>query len=184
MPIAVTTELPASSLLAELRLRGSYTDGFSLTVARDVSLAQFVEAFYTTPLFKAERAVLRLLAGRASSDIEARELGQGSRETFAVWRVTERQAQQILLTDETGRTSSWLMVEQQPSPGGAVTRLYFGSAITPRSNRLQGPGGPPQFSPVFHALLGLHKVYSRQLLQAAAARLLRLDTPRATGSDA
>jgi hypothetical protein len=168
MPVAVPTDLPEDTLLYELRRRGCFTDCFTTAIPLTVTQAQFIEAFYTTPLFKAERLVLRVLAGRKSSDQQARELAHGNREAFAVWRVTQRNAEQILLTDETGRTSSWLMVLPSQAPHEPGTRLYFGSAIRPKSIDERGR---PQLGGVFHALLGMHTVYSRRLLQAAAARL-------------
>lgn len=169
MPVAVPTDLPEATLLGELRRQGCFADCFTTTIPRGVTQAQFVEAFYTTTLFKAERLVLRWLAGRGSSDRQASELADGTRHAFAAWRVTERTADQILLTDETGRTSSWLMSVPADDARGPRTHLYFGSAIRPRS---ASHGGRPEFGPVFHALLGLHTFYSRHLLQAAATRLL------------
>lgn len=169
MPVAAPTELPEGTLLHALRRAGCFADCFTMTIPHAVTQAEFVEAFYTTPLFKAERLVLRVLAWRRSSDQEAFELANGTRDGFAVWRVAGRAANQILLTDETGQTSSWLMTVPASAPDGPVTRLYFGSAIRPRS---VNPDGKPQFSPIFHALMGFHTIYSRHLLQAAAARLL------------
>ena len=172
MPVALATELPSSTLLSALREQGCFADCYTTTLPRPVTQAQFVEAFYTTPLFKAERWVLRCLAGRRSSDAQARELARGRRDAFAVWKVAQRAPDQILLTDETGRTSSWLMVRPEAATSAGVsTRLFFGSAIRPRR---VGATGQAQFGPGFHALLGLHGFYSRRLLQAAAARLLAL----------
>ena len=47
------------------------------------------------------------------------------------------------------------------------TRLYFGSAVIPRV----GADGERKFGLAFHALIGLHKLYSRALLKAAISRL-------------
>lgn len=175
-PRVVPAPPPASSLLARLQRDGHWVDGFTITVALAATPAQFIEAFYTTRLFKAERLVLRLLAGRASTDAQAAELARGTRERFAVWRVTARTADEILLTDDSGRTASWLMAVPAPSATGAATRLCFGSAIRPR---VVSPSEPPRFSPLFHALLGLHTVYSRRLLLAAARRLQAAHGPAA-----
>lgn len=176
-PLAVPTALPPASLLAALHHRGRYTDCFTTPIALAVSQAQFVEAFYTTRLFKAERLVL-WLAGRGSNDQQAAELAAGRRDRFAAWRVTERRERELLLADDTGRTSSWLMAEPEALQGAAGTRLYFGSAVHPRA---RGNDGQPSLGFVFHALLGLHKLYSRQLLQAAARNLLRRGPQRAGG---
>jgi hypothetical protein len=179
MPVALPTELPESSLLAQLRRNGSYTDCFTLTLPIAATQAQFIEAFYTTKLFKAERSILRLLAGKRSTDEQAAELAAGSGRSFAVWQVTERTAGEILLTDETGRTSSWLMAVPNLTSSGSNTRLFFGSAIKPR--RASIAGGQPQFGRLFHGLLGLHNLYSRRLLEAAAHRLTATAVQHARG---
>ena len=179
MPFALPTELPESTLLAQLRRNGSYVDCFSLTVPIAATQAEFIEAFYTSRLFKTERFILRLLAGKGSSDEQAAELAAGSGTSFAVWQVTERTASEILLTDEAGRTSSWLMALPDATSGVLSTRLFFGSAIKPR--RASPAGGPPQFGRLFHALLGLHELYSRRLLEAAAHRLAATAAAAARG---
>lgn len=67
-----------------------------------------------------------------------------------------------------GRTRSWLMVSAAAVPGR--TRLYFGSAVLPVVNRSTGERG---MGFMFKVLLGFHKRYSRLLLSAAAAPLMR-----------
>jgi hypothetical protein len=167
MFIAKPSVAPASSLLNELARSGSFTDCYVLDVPRAVSQAQFVEAFYTTRLFKAERLVIRVLAQKPSTDQDAHDLAAGKKASFAVWQVTQQTPEQLLLTDQTGVTSSWLMV--QASPNGSATTLYFGSAF---AARLNPKTGKKEFSKAFHALLGLHAFYSRRLLQAAATKLM------------
>ena len=169
MPAAVPTKLPETTLLAQLRATGSYADCFSLSIPRVVTQAAFVEAFYTTALFKSERLLLSILAGKSSTDRQALELACGTRNSFAVWSVTQRTEKELLLTDQTGRTSSWLMASPEAFNGRPSTRLFFGSAIKPKRN--PSPGEEPQFSRLFHALLGLHKLYSQKLLEAAATRV-------------
>ena len=169
MSPAVPTDLPEATLLAQLRSQGSYADCFSLALPLRVTQAAFVEAFYTTPLFKSERLLLQLLAGKRSTDSEALALAHGTISSFAVWSVTQRTENELLLTDQTGRTSSWLMVRPEATDGRPSTRLFFGSAIKPKRN--PRPGEEPKFSGFFHALLGLHNLYSRKLLEAAASRV-------------
>lgn len=155
-----TCELPADALLARYRGTGAYTDCYVTEVSRPVSQAGYVEAFYTSGVFKLERLILKLLVARPSNDHEARELATGHRESFAAWRVEARTPDQLLLCDFRGRTRSWLMTS------GA--RLYFGSAVVPvtsGSSRKSGLGF------VFTALLGFHRLYSRVLLHAAVRRL-------------
>jgi hypothetical protein len=149
-------DLPAGSLLAAYVASGAYTDCYTTAVSRPASQAEFVEAFYTTAVFKLERLILKWLVSRPSTDHEAGQLGRGEVSSFAAWAVEARSENQVLL--RAGRTRSWLMVD----PTG--TRLYFGSAITPRQGRMGA---------AFTALLGFHKIYSRVLLAAAASRLSR-----------
>lgn len=158
-------ELPADALLAAYRERGAYTDCYIATLPQPLTLAAFVDAFYTTPLFKLERLILALAVKRPSSDFDARQLAVGQRDSFAAWRVEARRADQVLLADMTGRTRSWLMVT--PEPGGG-TRLHFGSAVLPVSRG----DGAPRMGLAFRALLGFHKLYARALLWSAWRRLM------------
>ena len=158
-------DLPDDALLQRYRERGAYTDCFAIDLPRHVSHAQFVEAFYTTAIFKLERLLLALLVARPSNDAQASELAGGLREQFAAWSVEARAPGQLLMCDFAGSTRSWLMAVAAPGQGaaaGAGTRLYFGSAVV-RSR--QGKA--------FRALLGFHQLYSRILLRAAASRLLK-----------
>jgi hypothetical protein len=157
---------PAGSLLARLaEERGAYADAYRLPFPRTVPLAEFIEAFYTTRLFKLERAILTL-ARRPSTDADARAVARGEGGRFAAWTVQAREGNELLLQDDTGATRSWFKTE----PGAGGTTLWFGSAIVPRRHEANGK---PSFSCVFHALLGFHRVYSRALLAAAARRLQR-----------
>lgn len=151
-------DLPQDALLQRYREQGAYTDCFAIDVPRQVAHAAFVEAFYTTGVFKLERLLLALFVARPSCDAEARELASGQREQFAAWSVEGRAPGQLLMCDFAGSTRSWLMA----SPAGQGTRLYFGSAVV-RSRQ----GG------AFRALLGFHQLYSRILLRAAVSRVLK-----------
>ena len=163
-------ELPPASLLHPCREAGAFADCYVCEVPGDVSHAAFVEAFYTTPLFKLERTLLQWLARRPATDADARRLAEGASESFSAWRVEARAANQLLLADITGRTKSWLMVEALPgSDGRPQTRLCFGSAVVPKKG---SASGPPRMGFAFHALLGFHRLYSRLLLSAASTRVL------------
>ncbi|MEO0389662.1 MAG: hypothetical protein AAF218_01850 [Pseudomonadota bacterium] len=141
------------TLLAPLaRAEGVYTDAFETTGA--ASLAELVGAFYTQPLFRAERVVLAAFGAR-SNDLDVAALAKGQAERFAVWRVEARRADELLLADRFGTTMSWLSV------GPRVLR--FGSAVVP--GRGQGLSLPVR------AILPLHRGYSRLLLAGAARRL-------------
>ena len=85
--MAARRELPEKALLRRYGMADGYVDCFAIDMKKRVSLAEYVEAFYTTGLFKLERVVLAA-AGHSSSDVEARELAAGARDKFAVWYVT------------------------------------------------------------------------------------------------
>lgn len=160
--------VPPDSLLARYAASGAYTDCYVTDVPGPVSQARFIEYFYTTPLFRIERWLLRLLLSRPSTDLQARELASGQRSTFAAWTVESRSASELVLA--AGRTRSWLMVEPAGDGGSGGTRLYFGSAVVPARSSLSAP---PGMGWMFTALLGFHKLYSRLLLHAARSRLQR-----------
>jgi hypothetical protein len=163
-------ELPRGALLGKYQGAGGYADCYVAEVAGKVTQAEYVEAFYTTAVFKVERLLLAWFVSRPSTDPQARELAAGSADRFAAWSVEGRSANQLLLCDFQNRTRSWLMSE----PGSAGTRLYFGSAVVPAVSRRTGKAA---MGPVFAALLGFHKLYSRVLLRAAISRLARRGQP-------
>jgi hypothetical protein len=161
------SSLPPGALLAVYRSAGHYTDCYETRIDAQPSQATYVEAFYTSWLFKLERRILAL-ASMPSTDAEAAELAAGTREHLAAWRIEARTPEQLLLCDVHGRTRSWLM--STDSVRGAGRTLYFGSAVVP------APGGEPGAAALdfpYGALLGFHRRYSRLLLGAAAARLER-----------
>jgi hypothetical protein len=146
--------------------RGS-GDCFAVSVDRVVSLAEFVFAFYTSPIFRIERLLLGIFAGAPSTDTEARLLAEGSGMSFAIWRVGERTATQLLMCDRYERTRSWFRVV--PLKDGK-TLLQFGSAVASRSG--DRPGSRMRVSP-FYLLLKVHVVYSQLLLHAAKRGVMR-----------
>jgi len=161
--VVQTCALPAQALLMGYCKRGGYTDCFVIETDARVSLARYVEAFYTSWLFRLERLVLTL-AARPSSDLQAVELAAGRGSVFAAWDVEARAVDQLLMRDITGRTRSWFMVV--PAAGG--TRLYFGSAVTATRHSKTGPAA---VGAAYRALFGLHELYSRALLATARRRL-------------
>ncbi len=163
--------LPSGSLLHACQANGGYADCYRTDTAATVSHAQFVAAFYSTPVFKLERGILKWLVAKPSTDAQAQQLAAGSRDTFAAWRVEKRAPDQLLLSDFRGRTRSWLMVEPITVDGRPATRLYFGSAVVSTISRTSRTSGKPSMGLVFRALLGFHKIYSQVLLGAAKARL-------------
>jgi hypothetical protein len=162
--------LPSDALLNRYLASGAYADCYVTEVARRVSHAEFVEAFYTTAVFKLERWVLRVFVSRPSTDAQAGQLARGELGSFAAWSVEGRAPNQLLLSDLSGRTRSWLMVAVAENSDFVGTWLYFGSAVVPVRSLKTGRTG---LGPVFTALLGFHKLYSRVLLLAAGHRLSR-----------
>jgi hypothetical protein len=162
--------LPDRALLAANRSAGGYADCYTTGIARPVSHAEYVEAFYTTWLFKLERLVLEWLVAKPSTDVEAQQLARGQRESFAAWTVEGRAPDQLLMCDFQQKTRSWLMVETEQRDGTEITHLYFGTGIAPVADKRTGA---KSLSVGFRALLGFHKLYSRALLGAARARLNR-----------
>jgi len=136
-----------------------YTDCFSAQVSRAVDIEAFLHAFYTTPLFRCERLILRLF-GLRSTDAGIDTFLAGRQQRFAAWTLEDRSDDQLLMCDVYGRTRSWFRVARE----GTATRLYFGSAVVADGARL------PM---LYRALLPAHRFYSRQLLNAAARKLTR-----------
>ena len=160
------SSVPEHSFLASCKDSGAFTDCYTITVPGNLGLAEFIEAFYTTRLFKTERWLLTKILACPSSDNQVRDLAYSAANDFSAWRVEQRSDREILLAF--GQTRSWLYVEplSETSKNGETpaTRLYFGSAVFPA--RTSG-----KFSFLFHALGGFHHIYSRCLLAAAAKRI-------------
>ncbi len=158
-------EIQSDSLIARHQAdTGGFADSFMTKVPAKVTIAEFVVAFYSTPLFRAERFILNLF-GRGATDEQVTELVEGRRDDFAVWTVKDRRDTELLLGETSGATASWFMIRELPDG----TELCFGSAVTPK-----GPGSN-RMPLSYRLLLGLHLAYSRALLGSAARRL------RATG---
>ena len=171
--MAHATELPPHSLLLPYRGFG-YTDCYVTELPFPVTAAEFIEGFYTTPLFKLERMILSGVPGRASTDAQAHELALGHRHSFAVWSVEARKEDQVILA--AGRTRSWLAITPNEPVG---TQLYFGSAVVSRHSA----SGVQTMGFWFRALAGFHRAYSRALLRAARDRLLAQSTARSLPRD-
>ncbi len=156
-------DLPPQALHRKYAGTGAHTDCFFTDIGRNVSHTQYVEAFYTTWVFKLERLILKWLVSKPSTDEEARRLAHAQTHSFAAWTVEERAPDQLLMCDYLRRTRSWLMVE----PLEAGTRLYFGSVVVPVRNA----SGQLELGSPYSTLLGFHRLYSRILLACARSRL-------------
>jgi hypothetical protein len=169
MPSVTIAELPPKAFLQKYKQGQSFTDCYMLQVPGHISQAVYVEAFYTSALFKIERTLLHYLAKRPASNQDAARLAAGGATQFSAWRVEAQDKEQLLLADFTGRTRSWLMAEAVlDANGSACTKLYFGSAVIPRN---QTNSTTPKMGFAFNALIGFHKLYSRLLLRAAVGRI-------------
>ena len=159
--------IPDGALLNNYLREGTYTDCYVTDIRGSVSHAQYVTAFYTTPVFKVERLILKIAVSRPSTDAQAKQLAAGSIDAFAAWHVEARSENQLLMCDFSGRTRSWLMVVPMASADSTRMRLYFGSAVVPVEN---SGAGRLSLGFGFRALLGFHRLYSKVLLYAASSR--------------
>jgi len=163
--------LPEKALLNTYHQSDAYTDCYYTEIPDIVSQAQYVQAFYTTPIFKLERSMIKWLVSKPSSDVQVALLAAGETEVFSAWTVENRTVNQLLLCDYQKFTRSWLMTETVEKGDKPYTRLYFGSAVVPKEKSKQGS---PSFGFLFHALSWFHKIYSIVLLRSAKSRLLKL----------
>jgi hypothetical protein len=173
MPVA-SCALPDDAILQRYRHpssatdAGAFTDCYTLTLEGTVTLADFVNAFYTTAVFKLERIILKYLARKPSSDEEAKKLSRAEVDRFSAWAVEDRTHDQLLMCDFRGRTRSWFMVVPMSARNEVATKLYFGSAVVPAHSK---QSARPEPGKAFGLLLGLHRIYSIVLLHSAGKRL-------------
>jgi hypothetical protein len=130
--------VPADTMLEKYLKEGAYTNCYATQISGQVSFSTFIVAFYTTPLFKLERLILKLTVSKPSTDLQARQLADRTGQEFAAWHVESRGENEILMCDFRRRTRSWLMTVPVNTMDVAQTRLYFGSAIVPTKNSKTG----------------------------------------------
>lgn len=161
--------LSDTTLLSRYRLNNGFTDCYYTDITHEVSFDEYIEAFYTTRLFKLERFLLKIAVSQPSTDRQAKQLAQGNRDSFSAWTVEVREPAQLLMRDLSGSTRSWFQVEAIDTQEGPKSRLYFGSAVVAIENKKTG-----EYSMgwIFRALLGFHKLYSISLLYSARWKLL------------
>jgi len=167
MPKVIETELPNNALSASYKQQGAFVDCYYIDIEKDILLDEYIQAFYTTALFKLERSLLSLATFKPTFDREAVELSLGQSDSYSIWTVEGREDQQIMLRDFSGNTRSWLMI-QKLNESEMGTRLYFGSVVVPKGTVKNGQAS---FGMLFHLLGKFHKVYSRALLSAAYKKL-------------
>ncbi len=155
------TPVPDGSLLQALATdTGAYADCFEAKVTCDVpaddAFERFVFLFFDSPVFRLERAVLRLSGKAPKERNNPLALAQGDTDVFAVWRVHQRTETEILMAVPETPVRTWLSLEKD----GGTAELRFGSAILSE----EGKDVPHWIFPV---TLRAHLVYSRLLLRAA-----------------
>ena len=96
--------LPESALLRSYNRGGVYTDCYVVEVPGSIALAEYVTAFYASPIFKLERIILKWMVSRPSTEADARQVAEGSIDRFAAWQVESRDENQLLLSDFKTRT--------------------------------------------------------------------------------
>ncbi len=106
MPSVAIAELPPVAFLQTYKQSQSFTDCYVIKVSGHITQASFVEAFYTSSLFKIERTLLHYLAKRPATNQDAAKLASGGATHFSAWRVEAQDHDQLLLADFTGRTRS------------------------------------------------------------------------------
>ncbi|GJL95518.1 MAG: hypothetical protein DHS20C05_19230 [Hyphococcus sp.] len=165
------SKLPLDAFLCSYAAtEGCYTDCYSTDINHDIDLSEFVSTFYVTWLFKLERFILKYAVSKPSTDNEAHEVSNGQTDAFAAWTVEQRAENQLLMCDFADQTRSWFMVAPLLDSGQTATRLYFGSAVVPKK---VSENKKPSIGFAFTIMLGFHKLYSRALLSAAKAKLVR-----------
>ena len=162
--------IPANTMLEKYSMNGAYVDCYSTQISEQVSFSEFILAFYTTPLFRLERLILMLAVSKPSTDLQARQLADGTSKEFAAWHVEDRSENEILLSDFGRRTRSWLMIIPANTASGPYTQLYFGSAVVPMQNPKTGE---LSLGFGFQFLLGFHRIYSILLLYSAKSNIKR-----------
>lgn len=154
--------LPSDALLQEHAVKpGCAADCFMTVVPGQVGLEDFIRAFFHSPVFRLERAILTILAAKPTNLADVEALARGESAEFAVWQLEQRSENQLMMAVYHGsRIRTWLMV----APADNGTKLFFGSAILARPDGTIGGG--------FKWSKTLHEAYSRILLRAARSRLL------------
>jgi hypothetical protein len=155
--------LPDHALHKPYQDAGGYADIFHARLSKPATLSELLTAFYTCPVFKIERMILRIILGKGSTDDQARALAKGERTQFAAWDVAQRNETQMLMRDYKGMTLSWFMIEEDDPH-----IIYFGTAIVAAKG---ASPKSPKIPLLFSSTLWFHKAYSRALLWSTQRQL-------------
>lgn len=167
----IEAEIPPDALSARYVEEAAFVDCYYIEIPKEITLDRYIEAFYTTPLFKVERTILSIATFKAASDREAAELSLEKSNSYSIWTVENRNSNQIILRDFTKKTRSWLMVKTLKNEESVISRLFFGSVVVPSK---VSDSGHASFGVLFHLLSRFHLWYSKALLKAAYKKLLNL----------
>ena len=157
--------VPADTMLGKYSVNGAYTDCYTTKISGSISFPEFIFSFYTTPLFKVERLILKFTVSKPSTDAEARQLADSKIDKFAAWHVEGRNENELLMCDFLERTRSWFKLIPVSQ---TRTQLYFGSAVSSSQN---SKTGKLSLGFGFRTLLGFHQIYSMLLLHSARSRI-------------
>jgi len=148
---------------------GHHTDCFETEVAQGVSLPDYIEAFFNSPILRIERKLLGLAMLKSNYD-DVVLLAQGRSDHIAGWQTEDRADQEILLTVMGGGVRTWLKV----IPEEDHSRLLFGSAVVPPDDAPVDETGAPKMAWWVQGLMGFHRLYSHIVLGAAKWQLKRM----------
>jgi len=136
-------------------------DTVSILVPGRVGVKDLAEAFFNSPAFALERAVLP----HSTSDEQAHAFAAGSLQPFALWKNEDRNESEILTTWSAGATrgATWFRVVPEEDDR---TRLELGSSMG-----FTGGSSGWLNTLLLPLVVPAHIAYSKVLLQSAAARL-------------
>ena len=99
MPIIQPCEVPRGLPPQPLPGGAGFADCYVTEVPGAISQAAFIEAFYTSPLFKVERTILKYFVAKPATDADARQLAEGVATRFSAWNVEGQSRSELLLSD-------------------------------------------------------------------------------------
>lgn len=156
-------ELPKATLIANQAELGFFTDCFCTEIFGQFELSDYITAFYTSPIFRIERFLLRLAPKGRSTDQDVAALAAGQAKQLAIWTEEFRRSDEVLMN--AGKTKSWLHLKSTDQG----STLYFGTVVLPEKPK--NADESPRMGKGFELFMGLHRLYSRVLLRSAARNL-------------
>ncbi|KAL0486057.1 hypothetical protein AKO1_001727 [Acrasis kona] len=135
------------------RQESEYKDSFAIPFAQKdtkVDVLKLVQAFYTSPLFKLERFIIKIIADVKTSDEQIKKSNFNVGDEVLIWKVVNRTQDEVLLhwSYKGFEGSTWFKVNNG--------ELKFGSGLPIK---------------VGFVSTALHQIYSRLLLFGAKRNL-------------